>query len=154
MNVSNAGKSSTCSEDSMPMIVTSSVPSVGLSIHKGLFHCFLAGVVRGALVLLLAPPERLAIEAGCLNMYHLVGDRMPIYDYRCQECGKVSELLVRSLDDSSITCPGCGSANLTRLVAASAMVRMGSVTAGTTCCGRAERCETPPCSTGDVCRRR
>jgi hypothetical protein len=24
---------------------------------------------------------------------------------------------------------------------------------GTTCCGRAERCETPPCSLDDTCRR-
>ena len=154
MNAQNAGKSLSFSEASAPMMPTSNAPSVGLSIPREPFRYLPAEAVREALALPPAPAERLAIEAGCLNRYHLVGDRMPIYDYRCQECGKVSELLVRSLDDSSITCPECGSTNLTRLVAASAMVVMGPGAQGTTCCGRAERCEAPPCSTGDVCRRR
>jgi len=79
---------------------------------------------------------------------------MPIYDYRCQECGKVSEILLRSLDDKDIGCPGCGSKNLERLISTSYLIRMDATAPGTTCCGRTERCETPPCSSGDICRRR
>jgi putative FmdB family regulatory protein len=79
---------------------------------------------------------------------------MPIYDYRCNECGKISEILVRNLDGETIRCPGCGSDKLEKLVSASYLVRTESRAPGTTCCGRTERCEAPPCSTGDVCNRR
>ncbi|RLC69581.1 MAG: zinc ribbon domain-containing protein [Chloroflexi bacterium] len=79
---------------------------------------------------------------------------MPIYEYKCQECGKVSEIFLRSLQDKDIGCPSCGSKNLERVVSASYLIRMGAAAPGTTCCGRTERCETPPCSTEDSCRRR
>ena len=79
---------------------------------------------------------------------------MPIYDYRCRECGKVSEIFLRSLDSEAAKCPGCGSENLERLISASYMIRMDAPVSGTTCCGRTERCERPPCFTGDICHRR
>ncbi|HBU59749.1 MAG TPA: zinc ribbon domain-containing protein [Verrucomicrobiales bacterium] len=34
---------------------------------------------------------------------------MPIYEFHCSACDKASELLVRSIDCSSETCPHCGS---------------------------------------------
>lgn len=39
---------------------------------------------------------------------------MPIYDYRCQECGKTFETLVRSSNVPA--CPECGSAHLEKLL--------------------------------------
>ncbi len=78
---------------------------------------------------------------------------MPVYDIKCKECGKISEILFRGADNQSIYCPGCGSENVERLIASSYMIRMETPTPGKTCCGRSERCETPPCSTGDTCRR-
>jgi putative FmdB family regulatory protein len=78
---------------------------------------------------------------------------MPVYDYRCRDCGKVSEIFLRSLDAQSIKCPDCGSENLEKLVSASYMIKMEASAPGLTCCGRTERCETPPCSSGGVCRR-
>lgn len=36
---------------------------------------------------------------------------MPIFDYTCADCGKTSELLVRSSQDKP-ACPHCGSAKL------------------------------------------
>ena len=78
---------------------------------------------------------------------------MPIYDYKCRECGKVSEMFLRSPDSKDIKCPNCGSDNLERLISASYMIRADASAPGTTCCGRTERCETPPCSVGDTCRR-
>jgi len=78
---------------------------------------------------------------------------MAIYDFRCQECGKVSEfLLPNSPDGRTLACPGCGSQNLERLISASSLLR-NPTHPGTTCCGRIERCETPPCSSGERCRR-
>jgi len=76
---------------------------------------------------------------------------MPIYDYRCRDCGTTFETLV--LTESSPTCPQCGSASLGKLLSAP-IVLSGKTDrpAGRTCCGREERCEAPPCSTGEVCR--
>ena len=78
---------------------------------------------------------------------------MPVYDIKCNECGEVSEILLRSADNQCIHCPGCGSENVERLIASSYMIRMETPALGKTCCGRSERCETPPCSTGDTCHR-
>ena len=77
---------------------------------------------------------------------------MPVYDFKCLDCSQVSEVLVRG-NEQVPHCPDCGSDNLEKLMSASYMVRTGSQAAGTTCCGRSERCDAPPCSTGDTCRR-
>lgn len=78
---------------------------------------------------------------------------MPIYDYRCRECGRVSEVFVRA-STGEVRCPHCGDEGMERLISASYTIRMDAAAAGTTCCGRTERCDTPPCSSEDVCRRR
>ncbi|HEY33092.1 MAG TPA: zinc ribbon domain-containing protein [Dehalococcoidia bacterium] len=77
---------------------------------------------------------------------------MPIYEFKCLDCSQVSEVFVRS-SEQALRCPDCGSGNLEKLVSASYMIKSGSQAAGTTCCGRNERCDAPPCSTGDTCRR-
>jgi putative FmdB family regulatory protein len=78
---------------------------------------------------------------------------MPIYDYRCRKCGKTSEVLLRS-PDSYVKCPGCGSDAMEKLISASYNIKVDRVTSdNTTCCGRAERCEKPPCSSGETCHR-
>ncbi|RLC68560.1 MAG: hypothetical protein DRH97_02725 [Chloroflexi bacterium] len=77
---------------------------------------------------------------------------MAIYEYECLECGKVSEVFVRGTEQAP-RCPDCGSAKLERLISSSYVIRTSSQAPGTTCCGQAERCNAPPCSTGDTCRR-
>ena len=77
---------------------------------------------------------------------------MPIYDFKCKECGNISEVLLLDAD-KKVRCNNCGSEDMERLISASYVVRADMSAPGTTCCGRTERCDTPPCSTGDVCRR-
>jgi len=77
---------------------------------------------------------------------------VPIYDFKCRECDRVSEILLRSTDDQTVRCPDCGN-SMERLISSSFVVKTASQAPGKTCCGRTERCETPPCSTGDVCRK-
>lgn len=78
---------------------------------------------------------------------------MPIYDYRCGKCGRTSEVFLRS-SDSYVNCPACGSEDMEKLVSASYNIKAGRITSDdTTCCGRSERCEKPPCSGGETCRR-
>ena len=80
---------------------------------------------------------------------------MPVYEYKCQDCGKITEIFQKGLDqESRPVCSNCGSINLTKLISAPAMVRVGaSSPKGTTCCGRTERCDTPPCSDNGTCKR-
>jgi putative FmdB family regulatory protein len=80
---------------------------------------------------------------------------MPIYDYGCQACGQISEIFVQGVDNPEpITCPVCGSERMEKLFSAPYLLQTQTRSAGKTCCGKSERCETPPCSTGDICSRR
>jgi putative FmdB family regulatory protein len=42
---------------------------------------------------------------------------MPIYEYQCQKCGEVSEVLMITKDDDA-SCSHCGSKDLTKLMSA------------------------------------
>jgi len=79
---------------------------------------------------------------------------VPIYDFRCRDCGKVSEVFVRQEPAEAAPCPECGSANMEKLFSSSYAIRQGGTAHGGTCCGRAERCDSPPCSRDDGCHRR
>lgn len=51
---------------------------------------------------------------------------MPIYEYRCTDCGHELEALQKISDPKLTTCPACGKESLTKLVSASAFVLKGS----------------------------
>ena len=64
---------------------------------------------------------------------------MPLFDYLCQDCGEISEVLVTSLSDTP-ACASCGSKKLKKLL--SAHSSMSGVTKNsmpgpgdTACCG-------------------
>ena len=78
---------------------------------------------------------------------------MPIYEYRCNDCGAQVEILVRSGADTSPACSNCGSTMLDRLLSVPYVMTSESRPAGRTCCGQEERCETPPCSGDRACWR-
>jgi putative FmdB family regulatory protein len=79
---------------------------------------------------------------------------MPIYEYRCRECGATSEFLTGLGKDETISCQGCGSPKMEKIMSVPSFVSQPTERApGHTCCGREERCETPPCSSGGSCRR-
>ena len=47
---------------------------------------------------------------------------MPVYDYKCQKCGKVFEKFLRSLSAAaSVTCEKCGSKKVKKLVSCCAI---------------------------------
>jgi len=49
---------------------------------------------------------------------------MPIYEYKCEDCGAVNDVLVRNTEtQANVVCPGCKSANITRLISALGAVR-------------------------------
>ncbi len=50
---------------------------------------------------------------------------MPIYEYRCQECGKKSSALLQSFSSPDPLCPHCAKPGLRRLVSTFATVSSG-----------------------------
>jgi putative FmdB family regulatory protein len=79
---------------------------------------------------------------------------MPIYEYKCSECGGTFESLVQNLSAAeNQKCPACGSQRIDKLLSLPNIQKEFSTRSGTTCCGREERCEKPPCSTEGHCRR-
>jgi putative FmdB family regulatory protein len=39
---------------------------------------------------------------------------MPIFEYKCSDCGKISEFLEKADTKADHTCPACGGKNLTK----------------------------------------
>ena len=77
---------------------------------------------------------------------------MPIYEYKCGDCGELFEIIsgIGGQNDA-LQCKHCGSASLTKVPTAASIAVHYSRPAGKTCCGREERCDTPPCSTDSPC---
>lgn len=57
---------------------------------------------------------------------------MPIYEYQCEKCKKISNFLVRNVSGHKLpACPRCGHATMNRLFSRFAAVRAGSAAAST-----------------------
>jgi len=82
---------------------------------------------------------------------------MPIYEYRCAKCHRVSEFLVGvGQEETEIKCRYCGSKELNKMISAT-FVSSGRHIIGSqhgkACCGRDERCDKPLCSDDGTCKR-
>jgi len=82
---------------------------------------------------------------------------MPLYEFRCDDCGKSSEILMISTEDRP-ECPECGSTSMTKLLSAhssmSGPVKNRMPGPGDTACcgsspGKAQGCAGP----GSCCGR-
>jgi putative FmdB family regulatory protein len=79
---------------------------------------------------------------------------MPIYEYECSDCGKVSEIMAGiGRQSDALQCKYCGSSTLNKIPSFASIVAASSRPKGRTCCGSEERCDKPPCSTDGVCGR-
>lgn len=78
---------------------------------------------------------------------------MPIYDYRCRQCGETHEVFVQRPDAAPMHCPSCGAVDMEKLLSSFSIASDTTRAEHTTCCGREERCQAPPCSTGGSCHR-
>ena len=70
---------------------------------------------------------------------------MPIYEYKCQECGKVSEYRITSQSQvNSVSCKSCGSQKLERKMSIPIITTGRSSPSGHSCCGNpGGGCSTP-----------
>jgi len=79
---------------------------------------------------------------------------MPIYEYPGLECRAISDFFTVIEENEALTCKACGSNRLEKVLSVSAVLTKVSERApGRTCCGREERCSTPPCASDGVCRK-
>ena len=64
---------------------------------------------------------------------------MPLYEYRCQGCGRLFERLVRSWNET-VDCPACASQEVEKQVSTFAFAGTdsggGGMSSGGSCCGR------------------
>ena len=50
---------------------------------------------------------------------------MPIYEFQCQECGKVKEYILSISEDNPDSCVSCGAKNLRKMISLSSFVLKG-----------------------------
>ena len=78
---------------------------------------------------------------------------MPIFEYRCNDCDAVTEVLVRcSGDEDRVKCEECGSTKVEKMLSAAAVAVKNGPAGGAAscgrevrCCGRTTPCDAPPC---------
>jgi putative FmdB family regulatory protein len=78
---------------------------------------------------------------------------MPIFEYKCRECGAMQEALVLGGDEEPACCGRCGADSIERVLSTPSAMTAFNRPKGQTCCGREERCDTPPCFSGSACAR-
>ena len=69
---------------------------------------------------------------------------MPIYEYKCQDCGQINELLVLRKDEE-VSCKSCDSQNLEKLISAHNTMGSSGFIADSPggCCGSPNSCGNP-----------
>ena len=75
---------------------------------------------------------------------------MPLYEFECETCNEMVEILLRSREEKA-TCPDCGGTKLTRLMSATAAPSTNAGKDSLPMAGNGESCGMPRCC-GGVCR--
>ena len=71
---------------------------------------------------------------------------MPIYEYRCEDCGtKFEKLMRRSSDVSELACPSCGEKHLRQELSTFAAHSGAGKSADAPMCPRGGRCDPGMC---------
>ncbi|HPZ07083.1 MAG TPA: zinc ribbon domain-containing protein [Candidatus Eremiobacteraeota bacterium] len=67
---------------------------------------------------------------------------MPIYEYKCEDCGKISEFLDNK---NKLKCSSCGSLYLKKQFSTFSVVNKGNITGSDekSCCGMTDPCDNP-----------
>lgn len=79
---------------------------------------------------------------------------MPIYEYRCNQWGTISEYFVgMGSKDETLNCKQWRSSHLEKMLSVSHSLKSEKRVPGHICCEIEERCSTPPCSANGNCRK-
>jgi putative FmdB family regulatory protein len=58
--------------------------------------------------------------------YIALGEKMPIYEYRCSSCGAQKDVMQKINDVPLVTCPACQQATFTKQISAAGFQLKGS----------------------------
>ncbi len=76
---------------------------------------------------------------------------MPLYEFQCSACGRVTEVLTRMGDTGAdLVCADCGNTTFRKCMSVTVTPTHPLPQGGKTCCGRDERCDSPQ---GGCCSR-
>ena len=71
---------------------------------------------------------------------------MPIYEYQCNSCGKITEVLTKMGGaGEEVTYESCGGSDLQKKLSVTTIPSYPSPKGGKTCCGRDQKCGGPSC---------
>jgi len=74
---------------------------------------------------------------------------MPIYEYECGRCGKVTEVIAKTGGSADeVTCSSCGAGDMKKKLSVTTIPAFPAPKGGKTCCGRDEKCGGPSCCGG------
>ena len=76
---------------------------------------------------------------------------MPIYEYRCEECGKVFEEIVSGHDPDVLPCPTCSSNKTEKLMSRIGGIGMGKASGDFACSSGAPCPGAASCGAGGCC---
>lgn len=77
---------------------------------------------------------------------------MPIYEYKCARCGKVSEILVGvGAESASLKCEHCGGSRLEKLMSVSACIAGHGHEHTGGCCDMGHACDEQTCQSEGHC---
>ena len=77
---------------------------------------------------------------------------MPIYEYRCHDCGKVFEEIVASVSANNLPCPSCKSKKTEKLISRIGAVGKGKDGSSDFACGSGASCPgAASCGAGGCC---
>ncbi len=77
---------------------------------------------------------------------------MPIYEFKCQDCGKEFEVFLKNKDEiSQVTCPDCKSKNISRLMSVvNAIINDSGGSSDKPKLVESHKCETGTCAIGEL----
>ncbi len=66
---------------------------------------------------------------------------MPIYEFKCGQCGKVSEIRIPLLSEAQdAVCKNCGSREMEKMISVPSLIGGKAESHERRCCGRSEPC--------------
>lgn len=80
---------------------------------------------------------------------------MPIYEYKCNQCGSINEILHKSLNIKAVICPDCHSTDLNKLISVPGAVMSKSSPANDTLpsCHNPAQCGEQCCPSDHLCHK-
>jgi len=77
---------------------------------------------------------------------------MPIYEYRCSDCGNQFEEIISNSETRNPACPGCASAKTEKLMSRIGGIGMGKTSSGDFACASGAPCPgAASCGAGGGC---